>query len=121
LKALSIRQPYAWLVVAGLKSIENRGWNTRHRGQLLIHAARNMHEKLLIDIEERHSVRIDIDALKFGGVIGCVEIVDIVTSSPSTWYEGPYGWLLARPRFVPFTPLRGMPGLFDAADIEPAI
>jgi hypothetical protein len=117
LKALSIRQPYAWLVIAGLKPIENRGWSTRHRGPLLINAARKMHDKPPVDIEERHSVSIDINALKFGGVIGCVEIVDIVTFSLSTWFEGPYGWLLARPRFVAFAPLRGMPGLFDAPDI----
>jgi 4-hydroxy-3-methylbut-2-enyl diphosphate reductase len=38
-KALSIRQPWAWLVVNGWKNIENRERRFSHRGPLLIHAA----------------------------------------------------------------------------------
>lgn len=40
MKALSIRQPWAWLIVNGYKSIENRTWNTRIRGTILIHAGK---------------------------------------------------------------------------------
>jgi len=32
MKALSIRQPYAWLIIHGYKDIENRTWGTRVRG-----------------------------------------------------------------------------------------
>jgi hypothetical protein len=39
MKALSIRQPWAWLVVNGWKNIENRERRFSHRGPLLIHAA----------------------------------------------------------------------------------
>jgi hypothetical protein len=39
-KALSIRQPWAWLIVTGYKDIENRSWRTNYRGPLLIHAGR---------------------------------------------------------------------------------
>ena len=38
-KALSVRQPYAWLLVNGFKTCENRSWNTQHRGTLVIHAS----------------------------------------------------------------------------------
>ncbi|WP_206002040.1 ASCH domain-containing protein [Paraburkholderia aromaticivorans] len=38
MKALSIRQPWAWLIVKGHKDIENRTWSTRFRGRVLIHA-----------------------------------------------------------------------------------
>lgn len=38
LKALTIRQPWAWLVVNGYRDIENPKWATHHRGPLLIHA-----------------------------------------------------------------------------------
>ena len=37
-KALSIRQPWAWLVVHGYKDVENRSWSTGFRGRVLIHA-----------------------------------------------------------------------------------
>jgi hypothetical protein len=40
MKALSIRQPYATLVCAGVKDVENRSWSTKYRGRLLIHASR---------------------------------------------------------------------------------
>ncbi len=38
---LSIRQPWAWLIVNGYKDIENRTWSTRFRGKVLIHAGKN--------------------------------------------------------------------------------
>lgn len=38
-KALTIRQPYAGLIAAGIKRIETRSWRTWYRGELLIHAA----------------------------------------------------------------------------------
>src|SRR5690606_6676859 len=43
MKALSIRQPWAWLIVNAdrypdPKLIENRTWSTKIRGQILIHA-----------------------------------------------------------------------------------
>jgi hypothetical protein len=40
MKALTLWQPWASLVAAGRKSIETRGWSTRYRGNLLIHAAK---------------------------------------------------------------------------------
>src|SRR5271165_5444563 len=39
LRALSVRQPWAWLIVNGVKDIENRSFRTDHHGPLLIHAA----------------------------------------------------------------------------------
>lgn len=39
MKALTIRQPYAWAIAAGMKPVENRTWNTYHEGPLAIHAA----------------------------------------------------------------------------------
>lgn len=40
MKAISLWQPYATLIAIGAKSIETRGWGTRYRGPLLIHAAK---------------------------------------------------------------------------------
>jgi ASCH domain len=39
MRTLSLRQPWAWLVVNGYKDIENRSWRTNHRGPLVIHAS----------------------------------------------------------------------------------
>lgn len=40
MKVLSVRQPYATLIVEGIKKVETRKWKTDHRGTLLIHATR---------------------------------------------------------------------------------
>lgn len=38
MKALSVRQPWAWAIGYGQKTIENRSWATAYRGPLAIHA-----------------------------------------------------------------------------------
>ena len=42
-KTLSVRQPYATLICAGVKTVENRTWKTDYRGRLLIHASGDNH------------------------------------------------------------------------------
>ena len=38
MKCLSLKQPYAELLVSGKKTIELRIWNTKFRGEFLMHA-----------------------------------------------------------------------------------
>lgn len=38
IKALSVRQPWAWMVAAGYKTMETRKWSSNYVGPLLIHA-----------------------------------------------------------------------------------
>jgi len=40
MRALSVKQPWAWLIVNGYKKIENRNWPTSFRGRIYIHAGR---------------------------------------------------------------------------------
>ena len=40
MKALSLMEPWAALIAAGVKSIETRSWRTAYRGPLYIHASR---------------------------------------------------------------------------------
>ena len=42
MKAITVRQPWAWLLIQGTKDIENRDWPTNVRGQVAIHAAKGM-------------------------------------------------------------------------------
>jgi hypothetical protein len=39
MKALSLRQPWAWAILHAGKRVENRVWNTHYRGAFLIHAS----------------------------------------------------------------------------------
>jgi hypothetical protein len=117
MKALSVRQPFAWCIVAGTKPIENRTWNTTYRGPLLIHAAVKPHLMTIAEVEHTWGAVIDRGALRYGGIIGRVELVDVVREHASPWFQGPFGFVLQSPRAVEFLPMTGKQGLFDAPDI----
>jgi hypothetical protein len=123
MKALSVRQPWAWAIIAGHKRFENRTWNTTLRGRVMIHAgaAAVTHEELqqLSEHARRQGFALPAeDELWRGGLIGSVDIFDVVTSSRDPWFRGPYGWKLAHPRPSRFTPLAGKLRLFDVDGVR---
>lgn len=116
LPVLSIRQPYAWLVVNGIKDIENRSWRTHHRGPILIHASQSTAElylEVFEDLKKRTGVAApDID-YPTGGIVGVAEIVDCVRTHKSVWkHRGQWGWVLANARPLPFRECKGAVGFF---------
>lgn len=115
LPALSVRQPWAWLIASGLKDIENRPRRTHYRGPLLIHAGLSLNsytEENVIWLNDKFNVQIPME-LETGGIVGIVEVVDCVQKHPSKWFnEGNFGWVLANPRRLKFKPCRGALGLF---------
>ena len=48
-----------------------------------------------------------------GGVIGSVELVDVLDHSDSPWFMGPKAFLLRDPQPLPFVPLKGRLGFFE--------
>ena len=123
MKALSIHQPWAWAILHAGKTVENRGWPTRYRGQLLIHASKtrsSYDREAKVDWPNVSGVALpQWEELVVGPLVGVVELVDCLHVSgvdPSPWVEGPECWVLTNPR--PFTnpvPWRGMQGLFDVS------
>lgn len=116
MKVIVIRQPWAWLIVEGFKDIENRSWATRYRGPLLIQASASLPSKRRLDEMRQFARRRGIavpDELVTGGIVGMVQLDDCIIESRSKWFEGPIGWLLSKPKKLPFTPLKGRLGLFD--------
>jgi ASCH domain len=107
MKAITVRQPWAWAIINAGKDIENRTWNTHFRGRVAIHAAVGMtREEYENGCEYIKSInrRIKIPAyedLARGAMIGTVEILDCVRGSNSLWFEGEYGFVLARPKKLP--------------------
>jgi ASCH domain len=101
MKALSIRQPWADLILAGVKTREYRSWRVEYRGALLIHAAK------------RREVGADVPrATPRGGFVGVVDLVNIIV--PDELDPGKrYAWVFANPRRIPFVAAPGRLGLFD--------
>ena len=122
--ALSIRQPWANLILEGIKDVENRNWSTKCRGRILIHAAKTCTEIDLIAANQctqkyaKGRIITSLDAGPRGGIVGTVEIVRCVVSSKSPWFFGPYGFVLRDPKPLPFIPWRGQLGFFDVPKDE---
>lgn len=115
IRALSIRQPWAWLIVHGHKPVENRTWPTAHRGDTLIHASK------LFDVDGLASVLDHFPHLRaelpqqyeLGGIVGIAQVVNCVQRHDSPWFTGPYGHVLYGARPLPFVPHRGELGYFN--------
>jgi hypothetical protein len=137
-KALSLTQPWAWLVIHGGKDIENRRWNTKFRGRFLVHAskafARAEYRRALECIERvaggEATKRVPgYDELERGGIIGSVELIDVVPPIEPVgehvrvvhaWhFTDQWGFVLRAPRPLPFTPWKGSLGLFKTPLFEP--
>jgi hypothetical protein len=99
------------------KDIENRTWSTAYRGPLLIQASSKPDDDFLdaVAYARARGVSIPQDALRYGGIIGQVTLVDYVRHSESPWFMGPVGWVLRDARELPFLPIAGRLGLFDAS------
>jgi hypothetical protein len=114
--ALSIRQPWAWLIVNGHKDIENRRWRTNFRGPVLIHAAKGMTRAECdgcAQVAAEMGVTLpDIIQLERGGIVGRATVVDCVEQSDSGWFQGPYGFVLRDAKPLPFHALSGELGFF---------
>ena len=113
MKALSIRQPWAYHILYDGKDIENRSWATKFRGTILIHAGKKpdfpvLHWPECVSVPDAH----------MGGIVGMVDIVDCVTESDSRWFEGKFGFVLRNPRPLPFLPMNGQLGFFEATHPE---
>jgi hypothetical protein len=125
LPALSIRQPWAWLILHAGKDVENRCWPTKLRGRFLIHAAKGctmaefedasdfVHELLIREGKGRKHLMPGPKEIERGGIVGEAEIVDCVRASESPWYMGDWAFVIRNAKPLPFTPCRGALGFFD--------
>lgn len=131
--ALSIQQPWAWLIVNGYKDIENRQWKypPSYRGRILIHASKQVDRAALADFfdpsysshkahwqEPLHHMPKSSREYARGGIVGIAILVDVVTKSNSPWFHGYWGFVLKDARPLPFCSLPGRLGLFEVASSQ---
>jgi hypothetical protein len=122
MKALSIRQPWAWAVLHAGKDVENRDWQPRYparaeavglarrRARIAIHTGKRL------DREGYEFLRLRLGAenvpwhgdLPRGGFVGSVCIVDVVTIHSSRWFFGPLGLVLRDAIPFPVVTSRGL-------------
>lgn len=131
MKALTICQPYAHLIIQGRKTCENRTWPTNYRGLMYIHAGKSrqwMDEEDGVDLES--GVR--VDAMAFGAVVGIAQLVACIhkdskllpewtskmTEEQRHHVNGPYCWIFDKINAIGPWPWKGAQGLFDINDDE---
>lgn len=131
LKALSLTQPWAELVVLGEKEWETRSWKTERRGRIAIHASKKF-PKAAKELAENDAYYVStlgkypITRVVRGAIVGTVEIVlmqrteEIRSFQSAKEYafgdydDGRWGWQLANPVRLPEPiPCRGALGLWE--------
>lgn len=125
-KVLSVRQPYASLLVNGIKDVENRSRRTNYRGTVLIHASAKehdvigyLHRKREFTINEITILstmgEVDEDYL-FSCIVGSVDIIDCVQNHSSEWAEkGQWHWVCANAKKFehPIRNVKGKLGIWE--------
>lgn len=121
-KTLSIRQPWAWLIVNAdgyedPKRIENRSWGTRFRGEILIHAGKSFdldgYRGVIAQRPDLESIMPRPGSYELGGIVGKAIVTECVQSSNSRWYFGEFGFVLTDPCACQFYPTRGQLKFFN--------
>lgn len=117
--ALGVRQPWAELILRGVKTVEVRSVETNVRGAVYLYASKKLSAiPAAADAAERHGL--DVATLPCGVLVGTVEIVGCVKSGPHdaeaacvprTYLRDQFAWLLDNPqpldkplpvRFLPY-------------------
>jgi len=135
MKAISLLQPWASLVVMGIKTIETRNWATKHRGTILIHASKSEAGSIFEhDLPIKKHIQ-NFEDLPFGAIIGKVDIVEVIPANQlaindeeidnltfenkafGTYSEKRFGWILenAVQLKLPIA-LRGMMNVWNVPD-----
>jgi hypothetical protein len=99
---LTVRQPWAWLLVHGPKDGENRSWPTAVRGVVAIHAGKTI-EREAIDHLRIHAPEIKLPQhFETGKIIGFVNIADCVREHPSEWFSDDGGYFFVTDARAPW-------------------
>lgn len=116
--ALSIRQPWAYLIVRGIKDVENRSWPAppaRIGRRIAIHAAKTFDFAGFEWVRRRfhHLLLPRPDRFELGGIVGSAVLFECVTQSTSPWFCGPYGFVFTAPLICRLRPCRGQLKFFN--------
>lgn len=81
MKVLTIKQPWASLIIEGYKRFEFRSWKTKYRGELLIHAGKS------VDKEAYERLKGYLTDMPLGKIVGKVELTDCIKTTPEFFEE----------------------------------
>lgn len=112
MRVITIKDPWAYLIVIGEKNVENRTWKTNYRGKLLIHVS----QKVDIEVSTKYKF-----VHQPGCIIGEVTLVDCVQNFLSSWsFEGYWHWILTNPILYdnPIKNIKGKLNIWNISQTE---
>ena len=126
-KALSLKQPIAWLIANSYLLVDDRTWGTQYCGTILIHASKGLYQEYYDYLKLNTDIPLpDKDKLEYGGVIGMANLTlcchpgelpasirDEQRSQFNGVHQGHYGFLFEKATPVTFIPCRGKLGIFE--------
>lgn len=129
-KCLVVKNPWAVLLVDGVKDVENRTWNSNYRGKLLIKSSKvpvseretksilsSLYHQGFITKEQAENYYNSIFDLN-GCILGEVTMVDVQTNSKSIWAEkDSYHFVVENAKRYRH-PLMGFPSGFKIFNVE---
>ncbi len=143
MKAITIWQPWAQLIVFGEKKIETRSWQTKVRGTIAIHAAKKdcfslmkslpLKEQEYFEEAQVYNYYDGEMCVPLGAIIGTVDLVDCLSIEElmlttyaikkeiifGDWAEGRFGWVLENPiQFDTPIPVNGHQGFWNWKESE---
>jgi hypothetical protein len=120
MKALSLKQPWAELVVSGRKTVELRNWNTSFRGEFLVHASQTPNKGAM--------ERLGFKELPTGCIVGKATLIGVKQYKDKAEFEADYvrhfatpgwydekakGFLLTNAQRLPPKKCKGMLNFFE--------
>ena len=120
MKALSVKQPWAWLIASGRKSIETRLWNTHYRGDLLIVSSKKLDtDNVMENFYEKYGILVTMN-LQLGKALCIANLVDCRQMTKEDeevacceLYDGTWGWVFENVRRIKPFPVKGSLGLYN--------
>lgn len=126
-KALSLKQPYAWLIAHGYLLVDDRTWGTQYRGPILIHASKGLYAEYYDYLKSSTDIPLPPkDQLELGGVVGIANLVlccrpgelpDSISRLQRAHFGGvhqaDYGFLFEQAMPLALMPCRGKLGVFE--------
>lgn len=122
IKALSLKQPWANWIAWGLKTLETRTFQVRHRGPLLICASKTV-DKAALELHPGHGI---IEPR--GVAVAICELTHVRLMRPEDEHAamcpctvGRYVWILQNVRPIRCFPVKGQLGIFNVTPPGPIV
>ena len=127
-KALSIKQPWLWLILNKLKDIEIRTWNTKYRGIVALHASKTVDSQGYYYLKEKGIQMPLKNLLETGKVLGYATLTGVINFkdnfqfttfkerhlNSSRWFDGRQkGFIFEDIRKIPPIEMNGSLNLFN--------